>query len=72
MAVATILTGLAVWMLAGIGAEMVAVIIKMMLTMICEMDLCFGDKRGPFRLGLSESPELNFFPITRRVHIWEP
>lgn len=51
---------------------MVAVIIKVMLTMICEIDLCFGDKRGPFRLGLSESPELNFFPITRRVHMWEP
>lgn len=48
-----------------------AVIIKVMVTMICEVDLCLGGKRGVFRLSLLGSPELNFLPIVRRVDICE-
>ena len=44
-------------------AGMVAVI-KVMVTMIWEVNLCLGDKSGPFRLVLSGSSERNFFPTT--------
>lgn len=60
-------------MIGGLGsglrcwAGIVAVIIKVMVTMIYEVDLCLGDKRGLFRLSLLGSPELNFFAIVRRV-----
>lgn len=38
-------------------------------TVTCEVNLCFEDTRGPFRLGLSGSPELSFFPTmgTKKV-----
>ena len=54
---------------------MVAVIIKVMVAMICEVDLRWGQvvgDRGLFRLVLLGSPELNFFLISRRVDMWDP
>ena len=36
-------------------------IIKAIVTMICEGNLCLGDKSGAFRLSLSGSPKRNFF-----------
>lgn len=45
---------------------MVVMIIRVMV-MIYEVSLCLGDKGGLFKLGLLGSPELNFFPIAKRV-----
>lgn len=73
-AVARILAGLEVRTWAGKGAEMVGPIggseINIMVTVICELDLWFGVQRGPFRLGLSGSAQVNFF-LTRSIDMSE-